>query len=63
MTWVYFLREKSKTLLSFKKFKALDEKQSGRSIKTIQTDRGKEFIITSKELKEYCENEGIWSNL
>ena len=46
-TWVYFLKQKSEVFSIFKKFKATVEKESGREIKAIRTDRGGEF--TSKE--------------
>jgi hypothetical protein len=38
--WVYFLNEKSNVFNYFKKFKALFEKKSGYSIKSLRTDRG-----------------------
>ncbi|KAL0318554.1 UNVERIFIED_CONTAM: Retrovirus-related Pol polyprotein from transposon TNT 1-94 [Sesamum angustifolium] len=41
MTWVYFMREKSEVFKVFKKFKNLVEKQSGRSIKVLRSDREK----------------------
>ena len=43
MTWVYFLKEKSEAFTTFKKFKALVEKQKSFSIKTIHSDRGGEY--------------------
>ena len=43
MTWVYFLKEKSEAFATFKKFKALVEKQKGCSIKKICSDRGGEY--------------------
>ena len=61
MTWVYFLKEKSEAFATFKKFKALVEKQKGCSIKTIHSDRGGEY--TSREFEEYCKNEGIQKQL
>ena len=61
MTWVYFLKEKSEAFSTFKKFKALVEKQKGCSIKTIRSDRGGEY--TSREFEEYCKNEGIQKQL
>jgi hypothetical protein len=39
-TWVYFLKEKSNVFSYSKKFKALDEKKSGYSIKSLRMDRG-----------------------
>lgn len=56
-TWVSLLAEKSAALESFKKFKALVEKESGCLIKCLRTDRGGEF--TSKEFEEYCSSNGI----
>jgi len=50
-TWVYFLKQKSEVFTIFKKFKAVVEKESGRQIKAIQTNRGGEF--TSKEFQEF----------
>ena len=43
MTWVYFMRQKSKLFVIFKKFKAFVEKQSGRSIKVMRSNRRKEY--------------------
>ena len=40
--WIYFLKEKSQVFEVFKNFKALVEKQSGFSIKTLRSDRGGE---------------------
>ncbi|KAL0376010.1 UNVERIFIED_CONTAM: Retrovirus-related Pol polyprotein from transposon TNT 1-94 [Sesamum calycinum] len=56
MTWVYFMREKSEVFKVFKKFKNLVEKQSGRSIKVLRSDRGKEY---NSEFDKFCEEEGI----
>lgn len=61
MTWIYFLKEKSEAFITFKRFKALVEKQSGCDIKCIRSDRGGEY--TSKEFEEYCKDEGIWKQL
>ena len=41
MTWVYFVRQKSEVFVIFKKFKVLVEKQSGRLIKALRSDKGK----------------------
>ncbi|KAL0387812.1 UNVERIFIED_CONTAM: Retrovirus-related Pol polyprotein from transposon TNT 1-94 [Sesamum radiatum] len=57
MTWVYFMREKSEVFKVFKKFKNLVEKQSGRSIKVLRSDRGKEY--NNSEFNKFCEEEGI----
>ncbi|KAK2996001.1 hypothetical protein RJ640_019468 [Escallonia rubra] len=48
-TWVYFLKQKSEVFSTFKRFKALVEKQSGYQIKAMRSDRGGEFIFTSIE--------------
>ncbi|GJZ69522.1 retrovirus-related pol polyprotein from transposon TNT 1-94, partial [Tanacetum coccineum] len=50
-------KEKSQVLETFKKFKALVEKEAGVEIKCLRTDRGGEF--NSKEFKVFCENNGI----
>jgi len=57
MTWVYFLKAKSEVFGIFKKFKALVEKQSGKQIKVLRSDCGKEYI--SREFDKFCEEEGI----
>lgn len=56
-TWVYFLKQKLEVFETFKKFKALVEKESGYSIKALRSDRGGEF--TSKKFEKYCEENGI----
>jgi len=58
---LYFLKKKSEVFTTFKKFKAVVEKESGRQIKAMRTDRGGEF--TSKEFQEFCEENGIRSPL
>lgn len=55
--WVYFLQEKSEVFEAFKSFKALVEKQKGRAIKTLRTDRGGEYC--SKEFEVFCKEQGI----
>ncbi|KAL0326674.1 UNVERIFIED_CONTAM: Retrovirus-related Pol polyprotein from transposon TNT 1-94 [Sesamum angustifolium] len=54
---VYFMREKSEVFKVFKKFKNLVEKQSGRSVKVLRSDRGKEY--NNSEFDKFCEEEGI----
>ena len=61
MSWVFFLKHKSETFENFKKFKALVEKQSGCSIKTLRSDRGGEFNFN--EFNIFCEENGIHREL
>ena len=61
MSWVFILKHKSETFENFKKFKAFMEKQSGCSIKTLQSDRGGEF--NSNEFNIFCEENGIHREL
>jgi transposase InsO family protein len=60
-TWIYFLQEKSEALSVFKSFKVLVENESGRTIKTLRTDRGGEYCST--EFIEFCDNHGIRKEL
>lgn len=57
MSWVQFLKFKSQAFENLKKSKALVEKQSRCFIKTLCTDREKEFLF--EESKRYCEEQGI----
>lgn len=57
MIWVYFMKQKSEVYGIFKKFKSLVEKQSGKYIKVLRSDRGKEY--TSKQFEKFCEDEEI----
>nr|KYP41863.1 Retrovirus-related Pol polyprotein from transposon TNT 1-94 [Cajanus cajan]KYP41870.1 Retrovirus-related Pol polyprotein from transposon TNT 1-94 [Cajanus cajan] len=61
MIWVYFIKAKSEVFGIFKKFKTLVEKQSGKQIKVLRSDRGKEY--TSREFNKFCEDEGIEKQL
>jgi Reverse transcriptase (RNA-dependent DNA polymerase)/Integrase core domain len=61
MSWIFFLHNKSETFQNFKKFKAAVEKQTGKSIKVLRTDRGGEFL--SKEFNSFCDAEGIHHEL
>ncbi|WKA12164.1 hypothetical protein VitviT2T_029580 [Vitis vinifera] len=61
MSWVYFLQSKAETFETFKKFKAFVEKQSGKCIKVLRTDRGGEFL--SNDFKVFCEEEGLHREL
>ena len=57
MTWVYFLTSKSQTFNVFKRFRAMDESQSGCKIKPLISDNGKEY--TSNKFNMFCEDMGI----
>jgi hypothetical protein len=43
LTWVAFLKEKSKAFEKFKLFKALTENQIGKRLKVVRSNRGGEF--------------------
>lgn len=51
------MKQKSETFSLFKKFKAMVEKQSDCTIKTLRSVGGGEF--TSREFNRFCEEEGI----
>lgn len=57
MCWVYFLANKYDVFTKFKMFKVLVEKECGRSIKVLRSDRGGEFY--SKEFNNFFEEVGI----
>lgn len=51
------MRKKSDVLQFFKEFKALVEKQTGRTIKCLQSDNGREFC--NEEFDRFLKEEGI----
>jgi len=55
--WIYFLKRKNDVYLTFKQWKVLIEKQTGKQIKRLRTDNGMEFC--EREFDEFCKNEGI----
>ncbi|WVZ24171.1 hypothetical protein V8G54_002715 [Vigna mungo] len=55
--WVYLLKEKGEVFLTFVKFCALVERQSGLKMKLLRTDGGGEF--NSKEMNKFCEERGM----
>jgi transposase InsO family protein len=55
--WIYFLRHKSKTFAKFKEFKEEDEKQSGKHIKALRSDGGREY--NSNEFENFFKSQGI----
>ncbi|KAJ0491696.1 putative RNA-directed DNA polymerase [Helianthus annuus] len=61
MSWVYFLTKKSESFEKFKMFKARVERESGKLLKTLRTDRGGEFC--SGEFNAFCDEHGIHREL
>ena len=57
--YVYLMKYKSETFEKFKEFKAEVEKQLGKSIKTLRSDRGGEYL--SQEFQSYLRDNGILS--
>ena len=57
MTWVAFLKCKSKEFEKLKYFKALPKNDTGLKIKCLRYGNGGEF--TSNEFDEFCEDHGI----
>src|SRR5262249_40428711 len=55
--YVYLISMKSEALSCFKKYRMEVEKQLGRNIKVLRTDRGGEY--NSKEFELYCQESGI----
>ena len=60
-TEIVMLRNRSEVIQAFKNYKRKVEKQTGKSIKKIRTDNGKEYL--SKEFNAYLEEEGITRQL
>ena len=54
---MFFLKHKDEQFDAFKTYKAWAERQTGRKLKTIRTDRGSEFLL--KEQKCYPQEHGI----
>ena len=60
-SYVYLMHKKSETIGKFKEFMEKDEKQLGKSLKTLQSDRGGEYLDT--EFKDHLLEHGILSQL
>jgi hypothetical protein len=56
-TWVYCIRQKYDVFDTFKKWKALVENETGKSLKCLRSDNGGEYC--SKEFDDYCSYHGI----
>ena len=59
--YVYLMHKKSETFEKFKEFMAEAQKQLGKSLKTIRSDRGGEYLDT--EFKDHLLEHGILSQL
>jgi len=58
---IRFLRQKSEALEAFKNFKALAENHTGKRIRYLQSDNGREYL--SSQFEEYLKNCGIQRRL
>lgn len=56
-TFVYFLKEKSQVKESFIEFKNLVENQTGKRIKVLRSDNGREYV--NKDFERYMKESGI----
>ena len=59
--YVYLMRRKSDSFEKFKEFKAEVERQTGKLIKALRSDRGREYLLG--EFKDYLVHHGIVSQL
>ena len=59
--WVYLMRYKSKAFDKFREFKNEVEKQYEKSIETLQSDRGGEYLST--EFTQFLKDNGILAQL
>jgi transposase InsO family protein len=60
LTWVAFLKEKTKAFEKFKIFKALTETQTGKRLKAVRSNQGGDFM--SRYFKEFYDDHGIKRN-
>ena len=59
--YIYLLRRKSECFDKFKEYKAKTEKQHNKSIKSLRSDRGGEYLLGG--FREYLSENGIESQL
>ena len=57
MGWTYLLQHKGDTFATFVEWKALVERQSGRSLKVLRSDNGGEYV--GRNFRDYLGKEGI----
>ena len=51
------MQKKREKFSKFYEFKSLVEKESGKQVKSLQSDNGDEYI--SSKFKDFCSKEGI----
>lgn len=56
-TFVYFLKGKDEVFEKLREFKELTETQTGRKLKILRTDNGREFV--NQKMKEFIKRNGI----
>jgi hypothetical protein len=56
-TWIYFLKAKSEVFTRFQEFRALVENQSGKRIKVLRSDNGREYSL--RQFVDFCAQHGI----
>ena len=56
-TWVYCIRHKSDVFVTFKKWKASVENETGKKLKCLKSDNGDEYC--NKDFDIYCSYNGI----
>lgn len=54
---MYFLKNKSEAYKYFQIFHVMLERQTGRKLKVVRSDRGREFSLV--EFQKYCKSYGI----
>ena len=57
--YIFLMRHKSKAFKKFKEFKAEVENHHGRSIKSLRSDHGGEYLLG--EFRQFLEDHGITS--
>ena len=60
-TWIYFLKNKSEVLSKFQHFVHLMKTATGRTLQTLPTDNGGEYM--SRDFSDFCLSQGITREL